>query len=163
MKVLLILLFSSLTWANCLEKEETSLEDVTYNVNTNTPKYLIGATITVTLANGETSTVSTDKFMVVPRKQTTVVGQNQKVLKKVTCSNESKEKNNILMGGLRKDVTELETETNGNTAKVYSKKEVIPEVLYYRRNLIGTKLGDLGAGAGLDSNGTAKGFIGVSF
>jgi len=51
--------------------EQTGAEEVTgkLEINTDVPKYLRGATITVHLADGRETTVPAEKFKVVPRKQ----------------------------------------------------------------------------------------------
>jgi hypothetical protein len=143
---------------NCSESAQVETQDVVYEVNTELPKHLKGATITVTLADGKTSTVPAEKFMVVPRKQKTLVGQNQTLTKKLYCKVSGKK--NIIMGEARKDVTEIETTTNGKSASVHSKKEVVPGLNYYRRELFDSPIG---AGVGVDTNGTVKGMIGLDF
>lgn len=142
----------------CSESQNVSSQEVAYEVNTSLPKHLKGATITVTLADGRTSTVPADKFMVVPRKQKTVLGQNQTITKKLSCNASSKK--NILIGEFRKDVTEIETTTSGKTVNVESKKELVPGVNYYRRELFDSPIG---AGVGIDTNGTIKGMVGLDF
>lgn len=158
--LLVLSMVSSLAFAGetCSESQQLQTQDVVYEVNTNLPKHLKGAKITITLADGSTSTVPAEKFMVVPRKQKTVVGQNQTLTKKLSCTASGKK--NILMGEVRKDVTEVETTTNGKTATVTSKKEMVPGVNYYRRELFDTPIG---AGVGVDTNGTVKGMIGIDF
>jgi hypothetical protein len=148
MKYLLILLLSTTALA----------KEVTYAVNKNIPNHLKGATITITLANGKTSTVSADKFMVVPRKQYTVVGESSTATKTVTCS--AKKNKNLIMLEARKDITELDTEVNGQQAKTIAKKNIIPGLNYYRRDVLDTKFG---AGAGADTNGTLKVLVGFDF
>lgn len=135
-------------------KEETRSSDVAYEVNTKTPEYLRGAIITVTLKDGSKSEVPAEKFMVVPRIQKTVVGQNKVTSR--TCGGPK----NILVGEARKDIQELETSTSGSTATVSARKGVVPGVNYYRRNLFDSPIG---AGIGIDTNGTPKALIGIEF
>jgi hypothetical protein len=165
MKYLLILtigFFLNSAYAeNCSESQTESSEQVVYNVSKDMPKHLKGATITITLADGKTSTVPAEKFMVVPRKQTTVLGENKTISKKLTCSNGKK--NSIIAGG-RKDTVGHRVETsstpNGQQAKVYSEKDLVPDINYYRREILDTPIG---AGVGVDSNGTLRGSVGFDF
>lgn len=165
-KLIIFLLIAVVSVAQAKETCEESIEvhsqDVTYEVNTDMPKHLKGATITVTLADGKTSTVPAEKFMVVPRVQKTVVGQNKILAKNVTCSKSGNK--NILIGEVRKDVTGHETKTEaipgGIKSSTSSVKEVVPGINYYRRELFDSSIG---AGVGVDTNGTVKALIGVDF
>ena len=47
---------------------------------------------------------------------------------------------NIVMLGARYDYTNLTNEVNGNTAKTYSNKALVPEISYYRRKLFDSNL-----------------------
>jgi len=159
MKYLLILLLSTSTLANdCSESVEKQSNEVTYAVNKDMPKHLKGATITITLSDGSTSTVSADKFMVVPRKQYTVVGESTSTIKTMTCK--AKTKKNNLMVDARKDITGLDTETNGSQAKVIAKKALVPGINYYRREVLDS---NIGLGAGIDANTTFKVLVGFDF
>jgi hypothetical protein len=163
MKYLLILLLSTTTLANeCTESTEKQTNKVAYNVNKDMPDHLKGATITITLANGKSSTVPANKFMVVPRKQYTVVGESVNMTKTMTCKSKSK-KNNISLD-VRKDVVGLDKSStsiaNGTQAKVLLEKDLIPTFNYYRREVLGDALG---FGAGIDTNGVLKGIIGLDF
>jgi len=164
--LIIFLLFAVVSVAQAKETCEESvtqhIEDVVYEVNTDMPKHLKGATITVTLADGKTSTVPAERFMVVPRVQKTVVGQNVLLAKNVTCSKSGNK--NILIGEVRKDVTGHETTTEaipgGIKSTTKSVKELVPGVNYYRRELFDTPVG---AGVGVDTNGTVKALIGIDF
>lgn len=162
MKTLLILLTVISLSANASDKctytEQEAETDVVYEVHTDTPKHLAGATITITLADGKSSTVPAEKFMVVPRKQKTVVGKNKVVLAIRSCNDDVKK--TTVMLEARKDITDIETETIGNNAKTYSKKGIVPGLDVYRRQILDTPVG---IGAGVDSNGTLKGMIGLDF
>lgn len=162
MKTLILILVSSIAIAkDCTESTTVSSQDVVHNVNTSMPKYLKGATITVTLADGRTSQVPAEKFMVVPRKQQTVVGQDKVVSKQVSCKSDKK---NLVIADLRKDVTGMDTETSivpgGVQAKTRSERELVPGINYFRRQVLDS---DLGVGVGVDSNGTVKGMLGIEF
>lgn len=146
----------------CNENVATSKQDVTYAVNKDIPKHLIGATITVTLADGSTSSVPAEKFMIVPRKQYTVVAEQVNTTKTLTCKVAGK-KNNVSIG-LRKDVVGLDKSTNaipnGIQAKVKEDKDIVPSINYYRREVIG---GAVGFGVGIDKNGTPSASVGLDF
>ena len=165
MKYLIIFTIGFLTMnvnaEDCTESQTVSAEQVVYSVSKDIPKHLKGATITITQADGKTSTVPAEKFMVVPRKQTTVLGENKTISKKLTCSNGKK--NSIIAGG-RKDTVGHRVETssipNGQQVKVYSEKDLVPDINYYRREILDTPIG---AGVGVDSNGTLRGSVGFDF
>lgn len=158
MKYFIILFVSLNVFAgeNCTEKSNVEVQDVVYSVDTTLPKHLKGAVITITKVDGTSSTVPAEKFMVVPRKQKTIVGQNKNVTVAKSCKSSTK---NLLMLEGRKDVKGLSVNTNGKTANVYSEKEFIPGVNYYRGGLIE----NIGAGLGIDANGTGKAIIGLEF
>lgn len=156
MKYMLGFLIASISYADCTSNVRLYSVPATYNVNTDRPKFLKNATITVTLENGESSTVSADEYMVVKRRQTIVAGENKILFKESICKNNTK---NLLTGELRKDYTNLDVVKVGNEVDVYSNKRPIPGINYYRRDILDT----LGAGVGVDSNGTLKALIGVDF
>lgn len=162
MKTLILILISSLALAkDCTETTQVSSQDVVHNVNTSMPKHLKGAMITVTLADGKSSQVPAERFMVVPRKQQTVVGQDKTVSKQVSCKSDKK---NLVIADLRKDVTGMDTETSlvpgGVQAKTRSERELVPGINYFRRQVLDS---DVGLGVGVDTNGTVKGMLGVEF
>ncbi len=164
--IIMLMFFVNVAQAaeSCSENVNVDTKDVVYAVNTDMPKHLKGATITVTLANGKTSTVSADKFMVVPRKQQTVVGQDKISTKTISCTNNLDTKKNIVFVDAKKEYTGIETSTsvNGNTQQVTvsSKKELVPGLNYYRRQILDSKIG---AGVGIDTNGQLKGMVGLDF
>lgn len=141
---------------DCREEVNIATEEVVHVVDAKIPKHLEGAVIIVVRKDGVASQVPAEKFMVVPRKQTTVVGENKILSKRVSCDDKDR---NLLIGEIKKEVTGLETETSGNEARTYSKKELVPGVNYLRREV----LGPIGIGAGVDTNGTVKGLLGVEF
>lgn len=149
----LLLLIPGIVYAKC--DETTSREDVKYEVSAKVPEFLKGASIIVVKANGEASKVSAEEFMVVKRKATYVAGQN--VNKTLTCS--SKYRNNLILEG-RRDYTDVSIKESGQTLNVYHEKEFVPGANYYRRELFDTRIG---AGVGIDANGTVKGLVGVDF
>lgn len=161
MKLLLLLTFigpNSFAKSVCEQQRTEISEDVVYEVSKDIPEYLKGAKITTTLSNGKSSTVPAEQFMLVKRKQYTVVGKNQTIVERNNCLTTGS-KNNLILEA-RKDVKGLKTETVGSTSKVYSEKEFIPGVNYYRQDLYDLPIG---AGLGVDSNGTVKGMLGIGF
>ena len=161
--LLLITLFSSITFANeCKEVSKRIVQEVVHTVNTDVPKHLQGATITITKADGTSSTVPAEKFMVVPRKQKTIVGENVAVTVDRTC--QAEEQLNTLFLDVKKLPSKIESSIeslpNGTKATSTIHKDVVPGLNYYRRKMLETPVG---AGVGLDANGTLKGMIGMDF
>ena len=164
MKVLLLItLFTSIAFADeCKEVSKRIVQDVIHKVNTEVPKHLQGATITITKADGTSSTVPAEKFMVVPRKQKTILGQNMFVSSEITCK--PKEQLNTVFIDVKKLPSKVESSTeslpNGTKATSTIYKDAIPGLNYYRRKMLETPVG---AGIGVDANGTVKGMIGLDF
>lgn len=161
MKYLLLLLIPFTVKANdCSESRSTVAEDVVYTVDTAMPKELKGAVITVTLANGKTHTFKSNEFMVVPRKQKNVLGQNKTVTSKISCVDSDK---NIVSIEARKDYkkSNVRESAEGSTKKLelVTTKSTIPGINYFRREVVG----DVGGGVGIDSNKVIKATIGVEF
>lgn len=144
----------------CIEESSTITQDVVHNVNKDIPKHLRGATIIVRQADGRETTVPAEKFMVVPRKQQTVVGQNKIVSKKLTCDKDQKK--NILYVGAKRELTDLETKTNAinKSAQVDSLKTLTPSINYMRRKVLDS---DLNLGIGIDKNSQIGGTVGLDF
>lgn len=161
MKYLLALLLPLTVHATCDTTYEQEFEHTSHEISTDMPKFLKGATITVTLANGKSSTVPADKFMVVPRKQYFIAGVNKTVIKNTTCA--PKDKKNNIMVGVKKEVTDLEVSTatipGGKKAEVTSVDEYLPTVRYYREDV----LSNVGLGVGVDTKGKVEATIGVGF
>ena len=155
-----LLLALQLKAADCMVSTKDHDLNSKYVINTDVPNHLKGATITITLADGRTSSAPAEQFKVVPRKQQFITKDTLRV-STVTCSPE--EKLNQVLVGARHDINGVELETFSSpgiqTAKVKSTKGVVPEVNYVRRKLIG----DFGAGVGVDSNGVGKALINFDF
>lgn len=161
MKYLLIILMSltSVSYAEeCSETQSTVVQNVVYTVNKNMPAHLKGATIIVRQANGKETSVPAERFMVVPRKQYTKLGENKAVNTKLTCNKDQKK--NIVYVGAKKELTDLETRVSGNTARVESSKTLVPSVNYMRRKVLNS---DLNLGIGIDKNSQIGGTIGLDF
>lgn len=156
--LLMIILLPTISFADCSEIQATQVNDLHYNVDKMLPNYLKGAKITVVLADGSTSTVPAEKFMVVPRKQQIIIGKSENITKRIMCKNSNKK--NIIIGEIRKDITDLDVSSDGKQAHIESIKEITPGVNYYRRELFDSSIG---AGVGVDTNGVVKGMVGIDF
>jgi hypothetical protein len=98
MKNLLIILISVSIGTNmfaddCSESKSTVKGQ--YVIDTNVPSHLRGATITVTQADGKSSTVPAEKFKVVPRKQQFITAETEKTL---VCTDSKKNRVSVLGG-----------------------------------------------------------------
>lgn len=136
----------------------TQTKDVVYAVD-NVPKAMFkNAKITVKLDNGKEYVFDASKYMVVPRKQYTKVGQSTETMCK------AKSRKNSVMVGVRNDHAGMDVTTkttpSGVSAKVESKKALVPDLNYYRREILDSHLG---LGAGVDANGVVRGIIGLDF
>lgn len=143
----------------CAESTKVVEQDVVYAVNTDIPKHLKGAKITVTTADGKTSTVPAERYMVVPRVQKTVVGQNKLVLQRTTCSKKAPPDKLTLFVDAKKEYTGVSKDAGANIASISSNKAIVPSINLYKNSLIGP----LGIGAGIDSNSHGKFMIGIDF
>lgn len=161
--IITLLLLVNVAYAGevCEQDSTVNKEEVVYSVDTTIPKHLKGATICVTLADQKSSCVPAEKFMVVPRKQKTVLGENKTITKSINCSRTVEvSKKHTVYADVRKDHKELEVTNNGSTATVESKKQLIPSINYYRHDVLDTPIG---LGIGIDTNGTLKGAVGIDF
>lgn len=142
----------------CTVDVVTSESEANHVINTDVPKHLQDAVIIVRTKDGRESQVSANQFKVVPRKQqrlVTVVKYNTQR----TCKVNTKDKNLLMVGG-RRDHRDLDIRVNGKTATVESEKGLVLDAAYMRQNLFDSALG---IGAGIDTNGTLRGIIGVEF
>lgn len=148
----------------CEQKRNVINQEIVYEVNKDLPKHLIGATITITQANGKTSTVPAERFMVVSRKQKTVVGSNTVTIVTNDCTNDLDIKKNTVMVegayGIRNVTTETSFGLGTVTAKTYVEKAIVPGIDYYRRQVLDTPIG---VGVGIDARGLGKAFLGLDF
>lgn len=155
-----LLFASTLVLAICKENSTEYETKEQFEISTDIPKHLVGAKITITLADGTSSTVPSEKFKVVKRQQQFIVtNRTQKTI--VTCEKEvvkNTTKNNSvsllagygLAGGL---------ETSSNPGEVEVKTKVGPSVgIQYQRHFERIILGIQG-----QSNGVGSGVIGYSF
>ena len=73
---------------------------------------------------------------------------------------ERPERKNVVMLGIRKDFSGLETESTTNRASVYSNKNLVPDLSYMRRKLLDS---NFDAGLSIDTNTTLRAFGGYEF
>lgn len=126
------------------------------------PKYLKGATVTVTLKNGKTYTFKSEEHAVVPRNQMTKpteIKMARKIIKQVEQKKLVKNKKNrvYILGGVG-NTGSLETSTNGSTYETKNKRGVVGGVGYQRK--INQ---DVNVGVQVQTNGTTSLSIGTDF
>lgn len=161
--IILLMIFINTAYANenCSEQQYLETEEVVYSVDTILPKHLKGATICITLHDGKSSCVPSEKYMIVPRKQKTVLGENKVITKSFRRTNTStSDKKHMLFTDIRKDYKGLDIDINDTTATVETRKGLIPSINYYHRQVFDSPLG---LGIGIDSNSTFRGIAGVEF
>lgn len=155
---ILILLLNLAFATDCTDVQTTSAEVQTSTITTDVPKHLQDAVIIIRLKDGRESQVSANQFKVVPRKQQHLITEVKTHTERL-CKVSGKEKNLLMVGG-RRDHKDFDTRVVGKTATVESEKGLVLDAAYMRQNIFDTKLG---VGAGIDTNGTLKGMIGVEF
>jgi len=159
MKYLLLFLLTTNT-ASALEcgKTNQSIHTVKLEVDaqTDVPKFLRGATITITQANGKTETVKAEEFMVVKRKHKRPVLSTVVFKTTLKCSDISKK--NIISGKLVDGYSDVSTNVTGKSAKISLDRQLGVGLQYQRQ--VADKL-FLGVGA--DSNRGAEALLGFGF
>lgn len=158
-KILIFLLAPLSVFANCDVSSNETVDQETLSISTDVPKHLIGAKITITLADGTTSTIPAEQFKVVKRQQQFIVTKTKEKTV-MTCSvKKGGENKNVislmggygLVGGLKKErePSKIEVETkNGPSAGIQ----------YQRRILDRFYLGVQG-----QTNGVGSGLLGIEF
>ncbi len=141
---------------SCKEVSTVNSAVKSEDINTAVPKALEGAVIEVKLKNGKVYVFKADEFKVVPRMQQLLVTEYE-VTKTLRCDSSDK---NTLMLGIREDHTGLDVSATANAASVQSRRGPVLDAAYLRRKILDTKLG---VGAGIDTNGTVKGIVGLDF
>jgi hypothetical protein len=130
-------------------------------IKTDVPAYLKGATITVTLADGRSSTVPAEKFKVVPRLQQFITTHTESKTT-VSCSggNDIRRNRVTLLGG-RGAQGGLNYSTSGTSASVESKAGLVGGAQYqYVLPILGDRLN---IGVQLQTSKAALGAIGIDF
>jgi hypothetical protein len=132
--IALLALFSMVAFAgDPVCSEQTSAEEATaeLEIKTDVPNYLKGATITVTLADGSSSTVPAEKFKVVPRLQQFITTHTA-TTKVVSCSTNSPNKNRVSLLGGHGAQAGLNSSVSGTTTEVESKTGLVGGAQYQR-------------------------------
>ena len=155
---ILTFIISLVMAGDCSNVQTTNAEVQTKIITTDVPKHLEDAIIIVRTKDGRESQVSANQFKVVPRKQQHLITEVKTHTERV-CKVSGKEKNLLMVGG-RRDHQDLDIRVNGNTATVESQKGLVMDATYLRQNIFNT---NLGVGAGVDTNGTLRGVVGVEF
>lgn len=173
MKYFILVLMMVLSQAS-YSAEKCEVKDTPQDVNTPVPKDLEGATIIIKTKDGKERFFQSSEFKVVPRKQQFKIKERMVVATEMcpriviprpimVVMGEPKLKN-LFMVGVRRDFTELDETVSGNKITLYSQKAIILDATYYRSGLINDMVSQkIGAGLGLDTNGTLRGIIGVEF
>lgn len=158
----------------CKVTSKEIISETADDVNTPTPKELEGAVYIVRTKDGKEHKMSAKKFKVVKRQQqfknkekiilekmecepkvvTQVVTQTRTIVKK------ERDPRNLIMLGARYDYTHLDSSVSGNTATIEARRATVLDVSYMRRRLFDSPVG---AGLGIDTNGTPRVFGGVEF
>ncbi len=136
MRTLLIVLFSVIGFnafaeTNCETSAVSTYVDDAYNITTDVPNYLKGATITVRLKDGRESTVPAERFKVVPRKQQFLV-KTIKSDKTVSCTTNEPRKNRVSVLGGHGAQEGLKSTTSGSTTTVESNVGLVGGAQYQR-------------------------------
>jgi hypothetical protein len=143
---------------SCVDTNSQEKVENTKEINTDVPKHLQDAVIIVRTKDGRESVVSANKFKVVPRKQQFIVTETSKHTQRV-CKVSRDDKNLVIVGG-RRDHTGLSKSINGNTGVLSSDRGLVMDAGYMRQNVFDS---NLGIGGSVDTNGTLRGTVGISF
>lgn len=162
------LIFTLITLIGLQVMAQETCQDVKQDVNTPVPVELKDAEIIVKTKDGKEIKYKANEFKVVKRQQqfkvkekiVTVPCEPKVIVKEVVRVEKMNENKNLVMLGLRKDHSSYESSSNGNSVTVYSKKEPIFDIGYFRRNILDS---NFGLGIGIDTNGTPKALIGLEF
>lgn len=163
--ILLIAVFSVSVNAQDLCKVETQ------DVNTPVPSELKDAEIIIRTKDGKEQKVSANEFKVVKRKQQfkvkeTVIKEScictgvcKRFETEVVYVKKEKDNRNLILLGFQKGYTNLDSSTSGNTATLYYRENLIFDLSYLRRQVIG----NFGLGIGLSTDRGLRGTIGYEF
>ena len=159
--IITLILLTNVAFANencSVSESDVDVQETKRVENVDTPKNLKGATITVVTKDNKTYTFSADEYMVAKRVKTTYIAAHTKN-KVLTCNVAKDEQKNLLLLGARHDHTDISVRSDGKNATVSSEKDMVLDLSYYRKKIIK----NVGAGIGIDTNGTPKGMLGVEF
>lgn len=156
--LLAILSITATAEENCITS--TSKEEIKERIKTQdrAPKGLENGEIVFISERGQRYQFSSNTHKIVKREQERVVTRTV-ARERAVC--QAGTRNTFMLGG-RKDYTGVQGYTNQSQTQGYvdGQKDLVIDASYIRRNIKDT---GLGAGAGIDSNGTIRGIIGVDF
>jgi len=133
MKALLfsiLLVFSGYAFADCSETTSAEAVDQVFELTTDVPSHLKGATITVKLADGRESTVPAEQFKVVPRKQEFIITRTKQTTTKL-CKDSQKNRVSLVAGKGPKG--SLQTDRSGNKLTVEEQIGAVGGLQYQRK------------------------------
>lgn len=160
------LLITSIANADCkMVDEATQVSEKVEDVNTSVPKQLKNATIIVKLAEGKEYSFPANEFKVVKRQQQFKLVEKSTLQTKLCVEKQKIDEDlNLVAIGARKDHVAVDAEvkntSSGLEATVSSEKNIVLDAQYIRRKVLDTPIG---AGLGLDTNGTLKAIISTDF
>lgn len=181
---LIIILLASTSYAQdkcgikkpCRITSKTVIHESADDVNTPTPKELEGAVYIIRTKDGKEHKMSAKKFKVVPRQQQ-FKNKEKVILERVECEpkvvtqvvtrtlirnivKKAHENKNLIMVGARYDYVGLDSSVNGSIATLEAKRGTVLDLSYMRRKILDS---NVGAGIGIDTNGTPRVFGGYEF
>lgn len=128
-----------------------------FEIKTDVPKHLRGATIIVRKADGTESAVPAERFKVVPRKQQFIVTKVE-TKSEVTCLSDARNKNRVSLLGGYGSRNGLDTKRSGSTLEVESRSGLVGGAQYQRSLSKRFSVGIQG-----QTNGTGSLLLGVDF
>lgn len=144
--------------AECSTTTSDDIAMAVEEVSTDTPAFLKGATVTVTLASGKTFTMKAEEYKVVPRQQQFLVTQTLR--KEVTSCQADAQKNRASLVAGYGPTGNLNVDLSGspNIVEVESKRGLVGGAQYQRLLDSGYSVGVQG-----QSNGTGSLLLGLEF
>lgn len=159
--VLMLSLLSIVAFASepvCTQQTDAAESTGQLEIKTDVPNYLKGATITVTLADGSSSTVPAEKFKVVARRQQFITTHTESKTV-VSCTTNTPNKNRVsLLGGHGAQEGVTRAATSPTSATVESNVGLVGGAQYQRMLNDRFSLGVQG-----QTNKTGSILIGVDF
>lgn len=168
MKYILILIMMATSVAysednNCSATRSSQEVEEQYDIKTDVPRYLEGATITVTLKDGKSSTVPAEKFKVVPRKQQFITKRTKQTDVLVCKEPPQRHRVSVLVGSGSKDGLDRNDNYDVDTAQVKSKVGINAGVQYQYKTDLKIFNKPLSFGIQGVSNKTGAGLLGIDF
>jgi hypothetical protein len=153
--IFITLLCPTLTIAsNCETTSQSAVISEQKEITSNVPKFLKGATITIKTSDGRESSVSAEKFKVVPRKQQFIISKIKQVDKMICTS----DKNRLSVLAGRGPKEGLDRSSTSTTVTIKSRVGDIGGVQYQR--MVSDKIS---IGTQVQSNSSAFINIGLDF